>query len=82
MTATVATRPASVPVRRLGELAAAVLGVAGWGLYASMTVFALAVSRGLMRSAVTFQFDWHVYATGASDLVDRSLYRVPLTGPA
>ncbi|MDQ3879638.1 MAG: DUF2029 domain-containing protein [Chloroflexota bacterium] len=82
MIATVATRPAWVSVRRLGELAAAVLGAAGWGLYASMTVFALAVSRGVMRSAVTFQFDWHVYATGASDLVDRSLYRVPLTGPA
>jgi hypothetical protein len=55
----------------------AALAIAGWALFAFVTVVALIGGQGVDPGHV-FQVDWNVYATGARDLLDRDLYRAPL----
>lgn len=78
--AAVPARSTGVSAGRLGALIVTALGVGGWGLFAFVIAFALAGGRRLMSSTTAFQFDWHVYAAGGLDLVERTLYRVPLEG--
>ena len=73
---------ATVRRERLLALSAAALGVFGWAVFAFMSVFALTDGGRLLEEGRSLHFDWHVYATGAADLVERELYRVPLVGPA
>lgn len=62
---------------RIGRIALLAGAVVGWLLFAFMTWYSLAVAPG-MHAGEIFQIDWHVFWSGARDLADRDLYRVPL----
>lgn len=61
---------------RLIPRASAIVAAAGWLLFGYLTLTTL--SGSAVSDADVFQVDWHVYWAGASDLVSRDLYRVPL----
>ncbi|MGH2429532.1 MAG: glycosyltransferase family 87 protein [Candidatus Limnocylindria bacterium] len=66
--------------RRRGPRAALVIGSAvGWAAFVLVTVRYLVISVERKAEQQNFiHFDWHAYAAGATDLIDRSLYRQPL----
>ena len=63
--------------KRSREIALAAVATCGWAVYAYLSVWTITTGWRLV-DPVAPQFDWHVYAAGARDLLDRSLYRDPL----
>lgn len=61
---------------RLASGASAIVSVAGWLLFGYLTITVMAGSA--VADGDVFRVDWHVYRAGASDLLARDLYRVPL----
>lgn len=53
------------------------LGLLGWAAYATISGYAI-LEGWRVVNPIHHQIDWHVYAAGALDLLDRSLYREPL----
>jgi hypothetical protein len=65
-----------LPIGRLTLITAAAFG---WLAFVFTTVRYVALSVALEQQQPLFIYlDWRVYATGAAQLLDRSLYRVPL----
>lgn len=62
---------------RLGSILLFAVAVAGWVIFAYVSVFAITTGWHLTSGGVR-QVDWHVYALGARDLLHRSLYAGPL----
>lgn len=55
-------------------------GLAGWLAFGWVTLRYLGLSRDLWQQQPLFiHYDWHAYVAGAHQLVDRTLYREPLT---
>lgn len=61
---------------RLAAGASAIVALAGWLLFAYLTLTTMSGRAG--SGGEVFQVDWHVYWAGANDLLGRELYRVPL----
>lgn len=59
------------------ERLVAALGVLGWLSFAFVTQFAITTGWQLAYRLAR-HYDWHVYLAGARDLLDGSLYRVPV----
>lgn len=56
-----------------------VAGVLGWLSFAFVTHYAITTGWQLLTDPLARHYDWHVYLSGARDLLDGSLYRVPLS---
>ena len=61
----------------VGPLALAAVATCGWAVYAYLPAWTILVGWRLVDPMAP-QFDWHVYAAGARDLLDQTLYRGPL----
>jgi len=66
--------------RRLGSRLAALAAAASWAFFFVLGLYAIFRGYDLTNPATVWQYDWNVYALGGQDLVDRTLYRVPLQG--
>lgn len=57
------------------------VGVLGWIGVASRTQLIIAHHSSEANPNIIWLYDWHVYAAGGFDLLDRTLYMTPLTFP-
>lgn len=51
----------------------------GWLLYLVISLAIIVTEPQRSNPQLAWQYDWHVYLGGTRDLIDRSLYREPLT---
>ncbi len=64
--------------RMLRTTVLAELCLIGWFFYLVISSSVLVAAPHVHPPNLIWQYDWHVYAGGARDLFDHSLYRVPL----
>lgn len=68
-----------MPTRR--RITAAIvtgLGLSGWLLYLLTSAAVILAASHRFPRQLEWQYDWHVYLSGAQDLLQGTLYRVPL----
>jgi len=75
----VARRPVSPRRRLLTDALLIGAGIAGWLFYAVISTAVIVVEPQRDNPQLAWQYDWHVYVAGARDLLERDLYRTPLT---